>query len=143
MPLTVADLREFLDGCHPDDVVVVQATLGDGSALGVRELTVGTGQGGEDGNGFEVVIDWEPGDETTVARDHMTTSAVRLTMAEALVIFDWLHNLEDAGEPPPGDAAEQVALHNLSCLLEALLVEPFQLDYGVRVDQARRELVGE
>lgn len=64
VPLTVAHLRRYLDGCQDDDPVVVFATLDDGSVLSVRELDVGTDQGGNDGEGVEVVIGWEPGDET-------------------------------------------------------------------------------
>lgn len=63
MPLTVADLRHYLDGCGDDDLVVVFTTLDDGSVLSVRELDVGTDQGGSDGEGVEVVTGWEPGDE--------------------------------------------------------------------------------
>ena len=61
--LTVAALRRYLAACSPDDVVVVEATLADGSVIGVRNLNIGSGQGGRDGEGVEVIIDWEPGEE--------------------------------------------------------------------------------
>jgi hypothetical protein len=66
MPLTVSDVRQFLDTCGPDDDVVVAATLADGTVLGVRELGISTGQGGPNGEGFEVVIEWEPGAEVVI-----------------------------------------------------------------------------
>ena len=58
MPMTVAQLREILSSCDGDEDVVIEATLADGTAIGVQELTVGFGQGGADGEGFEVV--WAP-----------------------------------------------------------------------------------
>jgi len=64
MPLTVGELVRFLSHCQPHEEVVIEATLGDGSALGVQDLNVGLGQGGPDGEGYEVVIDWEPGAES-------------------------------------------------------------------------------
>lgn len=63
LTLTVESIRRFLDDCEPTDPVVVWATLADGTVLGVSDLSVGTGQGGPDGEGVEVVIDWEPGAE--------------------------------------------------------------------------------
>ena len=45
MPLTVGELRSFLGQCDDNDLVVVEATLADGSVLGVRELRAGAGQG--------------------------------------------------------------------------------------------------
>lgn len=63
MPLTVARLQSYLATCDPNDKVVVAATLGDGTVIGADDLNVGTDQGGPDGEGFEVVIDWEPGSE--------------------------------------------------------------------------------
>jgi hypothetical protein len=63
MPLTVAALLDYLSSCDGDELVVVEATLGDGTALGVQDVSVGFGQGGPDGNGTEVVIMWDPGAE--------------------------------------------------------------------------------
>lgn len=37
--------------------------------IGVDELNVGTDQGGRDGEGIEVVIDWEPGAETSAVHE--------------------------------------------------------------------------
>jgi hypothetical protein len=63
MTLTVQELRAFLEECGDDDLVVVRATLADGSVLGADDLRVGTDQGGPDGEGIEVVLEWEPGAE--------------------------------------------------------------------------------
>jgi len=64
MTLTVGELRAFLENCADDDVVVVSGSLGDGSVVRVEDLNVGTDQGGPDGRGIEVVLDWEPGSES-------------------------------------------------------------------------------
>jgi hypothetical protein len=56
------------------------------------------------------------------ADDHVT---IQLSRDEALVLFEWLHRCEDAGTVrPPSGHAEQVALWNLSALLERQLTEP-------------------
>jgi hypothetical protein len=71
---------------------------------------------------------------------------IRLTRAEALVLFEWLHRNEDRDEPKTAvyydivDPAERAALWNLSCDLESALVEPFMSDYHQRVEAARAEL---
>ena len=67
MPLTVAALREFLRWCEGDEHVVIEATLADGTALGVEEVAIGFGQGGPDGEGTEVVISWRLGAEITTS----------------------------------------------------------------------------
>ena len=67
---------------------------------------------------------------------------VRLTADEALVLFEWLHRME-AGpgfDGVVGDHAEEVALWNLSALLERAMVEPFQDDYDERVTSAKARL---
>lgn len=40
--------------------MVVSATFADGTVVGVRDLELGTDQGGSDGEGIEVVISWSP-----------------------------------------------------------------------------------
>ena len=62
-PLSVAALQAFLAGCEADDLVVLEATLADGTAIGVYKLEVGTGQGGDDGQDLDVVLSWQPGAE--------------------------------------------------------------------------------
>ncbi len=65
-----------------------------------------------------------------------------LTADEALVLFDLLHRWEDDKQvSAPRHHAEQVALWNLSCLLESALVEPFDPAYSALVSEARARLV--
>jgi hypothetical protein len=62
---------------------------------------------------------------------------IQLSRDEALVLFDWLHRSEDEGRVSrPEHHAEQVALWNLSALLERELVEPFKQSYSQLVDEA-------
>lgn len=66
---------------------------------------------------------------------------ITLTSDEALVLFELLHRWEDAGQvSAPEHQGEQVALWNLSALLERELREPFDADYGDLVDAARDRL---
>ena len=71
---------------------------------------------------------------------------LRLTKAEALVLFEWLHRNEDRDKSKTADhydivdPAERTALWNLSCDLESVLVEPLRSDYGELVESARAEL---
>lgn len=64
---------------------------------------------------------------------------IELGRAEALVLFEWLHRLEDEGVTLE-DHAEQVALLRLSGALERALVEPFQPDYRGLLERARSQL---
>jgi len=67
--------------------------------------------------------------------------SIALTADEALVLFDLLHRWEDDERvTAPQDAAEQVALWNLSALLERELREPFLPDYANLLAQARSRL---
>ena len=69
---------------------------------------------------------------------------IQLSRDEALVLFEWLHRCEDVGAvSPPGHHAEQVALWNLSALLERQLVEPFKKDYAQLIEEARERLAGD
>ncbi len=72
-----------------------------------------------------------------------TTITLTLTRAEALIVFEWLHRMEDAGEAPSDDPAERVAAWNLSAALESVLVEPFESDYRAIIARAKRELLGD
>ena len=65
---------------------------------------------------------------------------ISLTSDEALVLFDLLHRWEDEHVTPPQNEAEQIALWNLSALLERVLDEPFSPDYTRLVSEARARL---
>lgn len=66
---------------------------------------------------------------------------ISLTGDEALVLFDLLHRWEDLEQvTAPEHRAEQVALWNLSAMLERVLVEPFNPDYAILVSEARARL---
>jgi hypothetical protein len=71
---------------------------------------------------------------------------VKLSRDEALVLFEWLSRTEeltnDFGDLVE-DRAEQVALWNLSCILERVLVEPFSPEYEELVNRARSRLRGD
>jgi hypothetical protein len=61
----------------------------------------------------------------------------------ALVLFEWLHRLEDDDtlDRLPGLLrGELAALWQLSGALESTLVEPFKPEYGRLVDEARDRL---
>ena len=67
--------------------------------------------------------------------------SISLTVDEALVLFDLLHRWEDDDRvSAPQHASEQVALWNLSALLERELREPIDPRYADLVAQARCRL---
>jgi hypothetical protein len=69
---------------------------------------------------------------------------LELTADEALVLFAWLSRSSPSDQPVPyADRAEQIALGNLECLLERVLVEPFDPDYAALVESARAALRGQ
>lgn len=70
------------------------------------------------------------------------TSPVQLevTADEALVLFEFLSRYSDTDALSVDDQAEQRALWNLQCLLEAKLVESFRPDYDQRLAAARDRL---
>ena len=71
------------------------------------------------------------------------TVELRLTPDDALVLFEWLHRLEDEDslDSLPGLlAGEKVALWRLSGALERTLVEPFHAEYDRLVAEARDRL---
>lgn len=66
---------------------------------------------------------------------------ITLTSDEALVLFELLHRWEDDDRvSEPEHRGEQAALWSLSCLLEKVLVEPFDPRYEELVDAARVRL---
>jgi hypothetical protein len=66
---------------------------------------------------------------------------ITLTSDEALVLFDLLHQWEDADRVSvPRHKAEQVVLWNLSALLERELIEPFDTKYRDLISAARDRL---
>jgi hypothetical protein len=72
----------------------------------------------------------------------MTSAAVTITLThdKALVLFEWLTRREDRLDELVDDQAEQVALCNLTCLLESQVAEVFDPDYGRLVQQAMDRL---
>jgi hypothetical protein len=81
-------------------------------------------------------------DDDSVGRRQPVT--LELTADEALVLFEWLSRSSPSDQPAPyADRAEQIALWNLECLLERVLVEPFDPDYDALVQAARTALRGE
>jgi hypothetical protein len=69
---------------------------------------------------------------------------IRLSHDEALVLFELLHHWESQQRvTQPEHHAGQVALWNLSCLLERELVEPLDPAYDRLITEARTRLAGE
>lgn len=76
-------------------------------------------------------------------RRHDRTVELRLTPDQALVLFEWLHRLEDddaLDELPGLLRGERAALWALSGALERTLAEPFKPEYRRLVDEARDRL---
>jgi hypothetical protein len=69
---------------------------------------------------------------------------IRLSHDEALVLFELLHHWESQHRvTQPEHHAGQVALWNLSCLLERELAELFDPAYDRLITEARTRLAGE
>lgn len=66
---------------------------------------------------------------------------LRLTTAEALVLFEWLAVANDAKQLIV-DEAEQRVLWDLESQLETKLVEPLMPNYTELVDAAKRAVLG-
>ena len=64
---------------------------------------------------------------------------IELTGDEALVLFEWLADL-DTAKLGVGQAEERV-LWNIEAILEKSLVEPFASNYVELVEQARRRIL--
>jgi hypothetical protein len=70
--------------------------------------------------------------------------SVELSADEALVLFDWLERKSPPSEPPPfEDKAEQIVLWDLCCLLESVLVEPFDANFTEQLESARAAVRGD
>jgi hypothetical protein len=68
---------------------------------------------------------------------------LRMSGAEALVLFEWVHRHEDENvrlEHLVNDPAELAVLREISGSLERLLAEPFAEDYAERLEAARATL---
>lgn len=73
-----------------------------------------------------------------------TGVAITLSSDEALILFDLLHRWEGQQlVPEPQNKAEQVALWNLSAILERELRAPFDSRYAELVSEAAARLAAE
>jgi len=68
---------------------------------------------------------------------------IELSADEALVLFEYLSRFSDTGKTEFEDKSKKIALWNLTCLLEKVMVEPFKPNYGELVHAARVRLRGE
>ncbi|MGH3688939.1 MAG: hypothetical protein ACRDT7_02170 [Microbacterium sp.] len=66
---------------------------------------------------------------------------LRVTGAEALVLFEWLA-VANEKEALIVDEAERRVLWDLESQLETILVEPFLPDYAQLVDAAKKKVLG-
>jgi hypothetical protein len=68
---------------------------------------------------------------------------LQLSGDEALVLFEWIHRMEDKDQlkRTAEHGGEVVALWRLSGILESELSEPFDKDYKDLVAQARDRLI--
>ena len=64
-----------------------------------------------------------------------------LTKAEALVLFEWLSNLDASTSAPPEGSPEQKVLWQVEALLERVLPEPLDPKYLELLEQARRTVL--
>lgn len=67
---------------------------------------------------------------------------VRLSGAEALVLFEWLARLDSSDSLPVEDPAEARVLWAVHGQLEQSLVGPLQPNYGELLAEARRTVRG-
>jgi hypothetical protein len=65
---------------------------------------------------------------------------LRLTPAEALVLFEWLSRVDGGGQLTVEDPAETHVLWRLEGQLESCLSEPLAANYHEAVEAARREV---
>ena len=69
--------------------------------------------------------------------------ALRLSRAEALVLFEMLARLDSEQSVPFADPAEQQVLWRIEGQLEKALVEPLEPNYHELVAEARRAVRGD
>jgi hypothetical protein len=70
------------------------------------------------------------------------TITVRLSRAEALVLFEWLAGLEANSPQPTVDEAEQRVLWSVEGQLERTLVEVVSPNYSEAVANTKRRILG-
>ena len=77
----------------------------------------------------------------------MTTTdeciSIPLTKNQALVLFEWLSNVDESENIKYDHDAEQRIVWKLQAQLEKVLVEPFQDDYVQILEQARNDVMNE
>jgi hypothetical protein len=64
--------------------------------------------------------------------------SLRLSKAEALVLFEWLANLDSLLTPPFSHPSEEKVLWKVEGQLESIPAEPFAANYKELLSQARR-----
>lgn len=67
---------------------------------------------------------------------------IELDEDQALVLFDWLHRLNDSKAAVVAHQAEQRVLWDIKCDLESVLVAPFEAKYKELLAQARNCVAG-
>jgi hypothetical protein len=75
-----------------------------------------------------------------IAVTFTSTANAKLTNDEALVFFDFLSRFSEDKELKIKDQAEERILWDLTCALEAKLVEPLQDDYDKKLEDARTKV---
>jgi hypothetical protein len=70
----------------------------------------------------------------------MADIKIKLTQAEALVLFEWLAKLDTTEPPPFADLSEQAVVWRIQGQLESTLKEPFASNYGELLKQAKQEV---
>ncbi len=70
----------------------------------------------------------------------MTDIKIKLTRAEALVLFEWLARLDTTEPPRFVDLSEEIVLWRMQGQLETSLTEPFDSNYDELLKQARQEV---
>ena len=75
----------------------------------------------------------------------ITKDEIRLTLLrnEALVLFEWLANLESLNGSIFAHPTEEQVLWKIQGQLESTLVEPFSADYKELLAQARKSVKGD
>lgn len=67
--------------------------------------------------------------------------AIELTIAEALVLLEWISRIDSPSSIPADESAEQVVLWKLEEQLERVMREdPTESDYGEQIEKAREHV---